>query len=404
MSVDSPRMALSVEQIAERTGSTIGEIGRLLNLGLIETDESAGFAETLIPRVRLVLHLEESGISLEDVATAVHNRRLSLSFADRLFGRPVSILDRTVGETLGELGITAEFFSEIQVALGLEGESALVREDDAEVLSLLDQQLQLGLDEKVLSRFFQVTVDNLRRVAQGGREMWITGVEEPLLAQGLTHAELLEAEAGPAPQSQLQAERIVQLLWNRFIEEVIFQAAVQHLETALDEAGVSRRSDPQPPAVAFVDLTGYTSLTERVGDEAAADHSRALVDVLRPISAKLGGRLVKMLGDGAMFHFRDPTAAVRCGLDLVDAIPAAGLPLARYAVNAGPLILRDADFFGRTVNIAARLVDYARPREVLVSEAVVELADNWELLFTEIGPVSLKGVPNPVMVFNASRK
>ena len=73
------------------------------------------------------------------------------------------------------------------------------------------------------------------------------------------------------------------------------------------------------------------------------------------------GTLVKMLGDGAMLHFADPAAAVRSALDLVKAIPAAGLPPARFGISAGPVIQRDVDYFGQTVNVAARFVDYARP-------------------------------------------
>ena len=57
---------------------------------------------------------------------------------------------------------------------------------------------------------------------------------------------------------------------------------------------------------------------------------------------------------------------MRCCLALADDITGAGLPPARLGVNAGPVIVRDADFYGRTVNVAARLIDYARPGEVLV--------------------------------------
>ena len=196
-------------------------------------------------------------------------------------------------------------------------------------------------------------------------------------------------------------ETMLQLLWNRFIEQEIFQAAVQHLETALEKAGVSAPRERHPAAVAFLDLTGYTDLTERAGDEVAAERARRLVDLIRPAAARHGGRVVKTLGDGAMFHFQDPANAVRCGLTLVEAVPEVGLPLARFGVNAGPLIIKDADYYGRTVNIAARIVDYARPREVLASVDVVENSEGSDILFEEVGPVSLKGVPDPVVIYKA---
>ena len=65
------------------------------------------------------------------------------------------------------------------------------------------------------------------------------------------------------------------------------------------------------------------------------------------------------------------------------------------------MIARDVDYYGQTVNVAARLVDYARPREVLVTADAVEAAEADDVSFTEIGPVSLKGVAGLVTVFSA---
>ena len=78
---------------------------------------------------------------------------------------------------------------------------------------------------------------------------------------------------------------------------------MEHLETALEEAGVHRSREASPPAIAFLDLSGYTRRTEEAGDDVAAEHARSLVDLVRRASAQNGGRLVKTLGDGAMFHF-----------------------------------------------------------------------------------------------------
>ena len=161
------------------------------------------------------------------------------------------------------------------------------------------------------------------------------------------------------------------------------------------------KRDATEPAISFLDLTGYTDLTERARDEAAAEHARTLLDLVRPLLTEHRGQLVKMLGGGAMLHFPDPGDAVRCPLALVDAVPDAGMPAARVAVNSGPMILRDADFFGRTVNIASRLVDDARPREVLVTQAVAEASKDEGLHYDDIGPVSLEGVAAPVLVYTA---
>lgn len=74
------------------------------------------------------------------------------------------------------------------------------------------------------------------------------------------------------------------------------------------------------------------------------------------------------------------------------------LPPARMGIDAGPVVFQEGDYFGRTVNIAARLADYARPGEVLVTRQVVESVPEGELTPSEIGPVTLKGVARPVDV------
>ena len=91
----------------------------------------------------------------------------------------------------------------------------------------------------------------MRRVAQAGRELWVDSFEKPLLATGVSHAELLEAEAEPSAESLLIGAEVAQILWNRFIEEESFQAAIQGLEAALEAAGVARSRERRPAAVAF---------------------------------------------------------------------------------------------------------------------------------------------------------
>jgi adenylate cyclase len=104
-----------------------------------------------------------------------------------------------------------------------------------------------------------------------------------------------------------------------------------------------------------------------------------------------------------MFHFPDPAQAVLCGVEMVEQAPASGLPQAHVGVNAGPVVFRDGDYFGRTVNLAARIAGRAGPSEVLVSQDVVDLAGTEGLRYEEVGPVELKGVARPVVLHRALR-
>jgi adenylate cyclase len=112
---------------------------------------------------------------------------------------------------------------------------------------------------------------------------------------------------------------------------------------------------------------------------------------------------VKWLGDGVMFYFREPAAAVLAALEMVEGVGRQGLPPAHVGIHAGPVVFQDGDYFGRTVNLAARIGEYARPGEVLVSQEVVDAADRGPVSFTEIGPVELKGVPGPLRLHTAHR-
>jgi len=177
---------------------------------------------------------------------------------------------------------------------------------------------------------------------------------------------------------------------------------VEHVEGALEAAGLYRRLD-RPPAMCFLDLTGYTRLTEERGDAAAAELAARLAGLVRRSSLEHRGTPVKWLGDGVMFYFREPAAAVPAALDMVEVVGRQGLPPAHVGIHAGPVIFQEGDYFGRTVNLAARIAEYARPSEVLVSQEVVDAADGGPVSFTEIGPVELKGVSGPLRLYTARR-
>jgi adenylate cyclase len=80
-----------------------------------------------------------------------------------------------------------------------------------------------------------------------------------------------------------------------------------------------------------------------------------------------------------------------------------GLPPAHVGIHAGPVIFQDGDYFGRTVNLAARIADYAKPGQVLVSQEVVDAVDIAPVSFVQIGPVELKGIPGTLRLYIAGR-
>jgi adenylate cyclase len=215
-------------------------------------------------------------------------------------------------------------------------------------------------------------------------------------------AEMLDAQGEFGSKMAPLVEQALVAIYHGQQERVWTRSAVERTEDALEKAGLYSRIHG-PPAVSFLDLTGYSRLTEEQGDEAAADLAAELRALVRRSTLEHAGESVKWLGDGVMFYFSDPTNSVLAAFDMVEVVVAHQLPPARVGIHAGPVIFQEGDYFGRTVNVAARIADYARPGEVLVSQEVVDAASGTQLTFHEIGPVELKGVAGAVSLHTAHR-
>lgn len=162
-------------------------------------------------------------------------------------------------------------------------------------------------------------------------------------------------------------------------------------------------------AVVFTDIVGFTEFTAMRGDEDALgllSRHEAVVRAAMPGEA----RLVKDLGDGFLLWFPEPCPALDTMLRLQEALeeetPEQDWPLwIRVGVHWGRPLRRGNDLVGHDVNVAARIVDVAGPGEVLVSQACVHAAAAGlpDVAFEELGPVSMKGIPEPVGLYRAER-
>ena len=132
--------------------------------------------------------------------------------------------------------------------------------------------------------------------------------------------------------------------------------------------------------------------------------AESLAVLVRRSSREHGGVPAKWLGDGVMFHFREPGGGgALAALRMAEELPAAGLPPAHVGVAAGPVVAQGGDYFGRTVNLAARIAAYASASRVLVSEPVVQRPLTQGVTFVELGLVQLEGIAHPVRLLKARR-
>ena len=123
----------------------------------------------------------------------------------------------------------------------------------------------------------------------------------------------------------------------------------------------------------FADIAGYTALTEAHGDADAAELAATFCRELSELARGSGGEVVKTIGDAVMIRYADPRAAVRLGLSAAHEVMAGhGFPAVRVGMHHGPAIAREGDWFGATVNLAARVAAVAAGGEVLLTSAVRE--------------------------------
>jgi adenylate cyclase len=326
-----------------------------------------------------------------------------LSFPMGLFMPEPVGLPETYERLAAGLGRAPDLVRRLSGELGLPPPADdRLRAEDAEHLALILTTLDLADDEE-LSRFTRLYGGTVQRLVTSGLQFFDRAVRQRVGRFDLSDEEkdalVYQRAAG---YSEL-VQRLVSWLQRRHREHAVLEYLVGVTEGFMEERGIAPRQPKQPPAIAFLDLTGYTRLAEERGDEAAADLASDLASVVQDAATTHGGRPVKWLGDGVMFHFDDPGGAIRSGIELVEQTEQATSMPARIGINAGTVIVQEGDYFGRTVNVAARIADYARPHEVLVSDEAKRNAGDADVDFELVGDVPLKGVSKAVRLHRAVR-
>jgi adenylate cyclase len=395
---------LSRQEVAERAGVDPGHVDRLVELGILTPDAEDGFSPGDALRARWLRSLERAGVPLEGLAVAVRDGVLSFAFLDvGAYDRFAGLSGTTFQQLSAQTGIPLELLMVVREAFGFAEPRPEdhVHHNELSLVPLIQLQLARGFRPVIVERWLRVCGDSLRRIAEAEAAWWNSEVETAMVASGMTEGEMLQAQADLGSQMTPLIEQVLLAVYHGQQEHTWSQVFVEHVEGALEAAGLYRRLE-RPPAMCFLDLTGYTQLTEERGDEAAADLAARLAGLVRRSAQEHDGLPVKWLGDGVMVHSREPAGAVRSALDLVEQLPEAGLPPVHVGVAAGPVVVQGGDYFGRTVNLAARLAARAQAGQVLVTAPVAEAADDG-VAFTELGDLQLKGFAAPVRVLEARR-
>jgi adenylate cyclase len=397
---------LTASELAERCGASEEEIEHLTSLGILvaREGEDGPYLDADVPKVRLATACAGAGLPLDGIGAAIGTGKLSFAFLENAaYQRWATRSSRTYREVAMEVGIDLEFLHRWLEAVGWPpmGSDDRIRADELEVVPLIQSAYATGtMDDAMLIRTGRVYHDALRRIVQAEAEVYHAKLEVPLLASGLSQGQLMDVASQIGQQFPPLLDRALMAGYRRQQELAWTEDMVEHVEAALEEAGIRARPG-RVPAMSFLDLAGYTRLTEEQGDEAAAELAASLAGLVARASRDRGGTPVKWLGDGVMCHWKDPGEAVLGVLELVGSVVDAGLPPAHVGVAAGPVVVQGGDYFGRTVNIASRIAGRARAGQVLVNEGVVEAGEPAGVRYVELRPVELKGLAAPVRVFEA---
>ena len=151
---------------------------------------------------------------------------------------------------------------------------------------------------------------------------------------------------------------------------------------------------------AFVDVSGFTALTEIEGDEHAVEVLTAFRALLREICARRGVRIAKWLGDGVMLVCVETSPLLASILELHHVVRTVSSPAQAVSIRSGVasgyvILMEGDDYIGHCVNVASRLCDLAQPGEALASPAVIDHLPRWGVTVT-LRDVVLRGVENPV--------
>ena len=401
----SPALTLDARELAARTGTTPERVAELVALGVLVPTGPDRHDVGDVHRMRLIAAFEGAGIPLDALVDASRAGRVTFAYYDELHTPPSPPSERSYAEFRTSLGAHAERLSSLFAALGIAEPTAATRlgiDDEAFLADQLDLLEATGRPE-VAERTVRLFAEANRRASEAALGVYAEVVGE--LGEAFLTMPPEEAYQVLRPWARIarEAPALARWLTAHHMSRAIDAFSATTTERMLEELGYIPERPTVLPGVAFVDLTGFTRLSEEAGDETAASVSLALGELARRVVDHHGGRLVKLLGDGVLLQFPDVTSAVDGALDLLGSLPAAGLPPGHAGVHRGRLIEREGDVFGRTVNLAARIADVAPSTALYVTATVVEAIADLPVVVTPVGEHDLLGI-GPVPLFQVESR
>ena len=385
---------MKLKEAAERAGVKPETLRRWANSGVIPQIDGQieEWPPAAVAHARIVARLRERGHSLQRIREATEQGRLAYGYIEDIF--PDSNGERTVEEAAEETGLEPQLIERLWGSLGLpaDGLEAL-SEEDFQALRYISSVLDAGFPLVAFLQLTRVYGQALSQIADAEARLFHLYVHEPLMRDGVPGLQMAEEMENLAGDLLPLASPIMDYVHQRFLQHFVEQDMIGHMETDLGDDQELDELGRVNVAVAFADLAGYTRYTEEEGEEEALSFVERFIDAVTDTLPE-GARVVKTIGDEVMVVGQDASALCEWAVGfqaLFDDRPAP-----RIGMHCGYAIYRDGDYFGRDVNLAARVVARSRGGEVIITDAVRERVEHLDhLAFEDIGQVKLKGFSEP---------
>ena len=287
---------LTPEGLATLAEADPALVRQLIDAGAIHPDGDGWLGLGDVPRVRFAHVLAESGVDVDGLMWAIRSGILPLERFPEMWAPPEPSL-RTYAEFAGSLGALASHLPAVYAAFGFAEPSAgtIMRLDEQEVLTdFLAAWALVEDDREVYIRAARIAGEGVRRIEVATYDLFdeFEGSPPQRARRGLSEDEALE----PSMRLSALLPRLLVWLERRQAEHELFERIVAFVESALAAAGRMPPKLDEPAAIAFVDLAGYTTLTERAGDELAARSALTLQGLAEDAARAHRGRVVKLLG------------------------------------------------------------------------------------------------------------
>jgi adenylate cyclase len=398
----------SAADVADEAGCPEERVDWLTGLRLITPDENGRFTFGAVLVVKMASALLGSGVPAESIERAATEGFLKFQRTDEYLPyEPGPRSARSFAEFQASAGPRSDLLPAIFEVLGLPkpDPGVPIHRDEEELFERFLDAWSMTPDDDAPLRAARLMAQGVRAALLGWADLWSEQLAEPA-RERLFRGELKEfpddVRVALTKATNLAPEMFTWLS-ARYLEHRSVNGIVEGFERFLATKGMAPiPAPPSPPAIVFVDLSSFTRLTREHGDESAVVAATSLQRSADATATRHGGRLVKLLGDGAMLKLPHPTGGVEAALELVETMNGEGALSSHAGVHAGSVIERDLDVFGQTVNLASRIADAAAPGEVLASEVVAEAAGE-SFGFERTDDADLKGLPGPVALFRVTR-